>query len=186
MNPGEEPIPTLFITGAPGNGKTALARELSEILWRVREPHAVIDLDELARGVLAERSLDFNLTLALENLAAVWANFYRHGVRRAVLARVILSESDVTRLAAAIPSCDMTVCRVVADDVVANRRIRERDPGLGADFLAAVGPEISDQLGELDLPGFTVQNNASTSITDLALEVLERANWPRPHRGEND
>jgi hypothetical protein len=185
VKPGEARIPTLFITGAPGNGKTALARELSELLSRVHEPHAVIDLDELTRGALAERSLDFNLTLALENLAAVWTNFYRHGVRRAVLARIILSESDISRLAGAIPGCDMTVCHVVADDVVASRRIRKRDPGLEADFLEEVGPEVTDQLEELDLPGFTVLNNASTSITDLALEVLERAHWPRPHREEN-
>ena len=65
-------VPTLFITGAPGSGKTTLAREMSEILALVLEPYALIDLDELARGVIPEQSLDFNLDLAVDNLAAVW------------------------------------------------------------------------------------------------------------------
>ena len=46
------PVEVLFLTGQPGSGKTALAKELSELLWQCREPHAVIDLDELCRGVL--------------------------------------------------------------------------------------------------------------------------------------
>jgi Cdc6-like AAA superfamily ATPase len=31
------PVPTLFITGAPGSGKTAFAKEVSELLWQVDE-----------------------------------------------------------------------------------------------------------------------------------------------------
>jgi adenylylsulfate kinase-like enzyme len=38
-------VDVLFLTGQPGAGKSAVAKELSELLWRVREPHAVIDLD---------------------------------------------------------------------------------------------------------------------------------------------
>jgi adenylylsulfate kinase-like enzyme len=59
MQAEREGVPTLFITGAPGSGKTALAKEVSELLWRMREPHAVVDVDELSRGVLPGGTSDF-------------------------------------------------------------------------------------------------------------------------------
>ena len=72
------------------------------------------------------------------------------------------------------------LCRVVSEGGVAADRIRQRDPGISASFLAEVGPAVTDQIDRLRLPGFTVHNNAATSITGLALEVLQRAGWPHP------
>lgn len=64
--------PALFITGPPGSGKTALAKEISEVLWRAREPHGIVDLDELCRGLLhGDTAPGFHVRLAAENLAAV-------------------------------------------------------------------------------------------------------------------
>jgi hypothetical protein len=65
-----------------------------------------------------------------------------------------------------------------------NERIRERDPGLEAAFVTEVAPEVSEQLAELDLSGFTVENDSRTPITKLAFEVLQRTGWPRPDRSE--
>jgi hypothetical protein len=180
---GRERVPTLLVTGAPGAGKTAVAREMSEMLSRVGEPHALIDLDELTRGTLAEPSLDFNLSLAVENLAAVWENFRKRGVRRALLARVILSLDEVHRFASAIPGSDVTVCRVAADADVEDRRIRERDPGISASFLSELAPDVEEQMAGLRLPGFTVHNGPDTSITELARAVLQRARWPAGYDG---
>ena len=45
----DDGIPVLLLTGAPGAGKTALAKEIGEQLFHAAVPHAVIDLDELAR-----------------------------------------------------------------------------------------------------------------------------------------
>ncbi len=175
-------VPTLFITGAPGSGKTALAKEVSELLWRVHEPHAVVDVDELCRGVLPEGTSDFNRALAVENLAAVWANFERAGVRRLVLARVIQSAEDLDRFAQAIPGCDLAVCRVTAPRSTIVDRIRRREAGSAASFLERVSRELDGEIARLDLPGFVVENGDARSIGDLALEVLERIDWPRPMR----
>jgi hypothetical protein len=174
----EDRVPTLLVTGAPGAGKTALARELSEMLARIGEPHALVDLDELTRGVLPEGSLDFNLSLAVENLAAIWENFRKRGARRALLARVILSVDEVGRFASAIPGSEVTVCRIVSEAGVEDRRIRERDPGISASFVAEVASDVEEQMAGLHLPGFTVHNGSATSITELAREVLRRAQWP--------
>ena len=105
-------------------------------------------------------------------------------MRRAILARVIQSESYVDRLAAAIPGCELTVCRVVADEAVTTDRILDRDPGLEASFVTVVAPAVNDRLAELDLPGFTVDNDARTLITELAFQVLQRLGWPYPSRSE--
>ena len=51
--PADNPVEVLFLTGQPGAGKTAVAKELGELLWKIREPHAIIDLDELCRGCTA-------------------------------------------------------------------------------------------------------------------------------------
>ena len=98
----------------PVPGKTALAKEVSELLWQVDEPHAVIDVNELCRGVLPAGTTDFNRSLAVENLAAVWANFERAGVRRLVLARAIQSADDLDYFAQAISGCTLAACRVTA------------------------------------------------------------------------
>jgi hypothetical protein len=73
---------------------------------------------------------------------------------------------------------------VVADDALTTDRIRERDPGLEAEFVTEVAPEVSDQLDELDLPGLVVENDAGAPITELAFDVLQRTGWPRPPRSE--
>ena len=175
-------VPTLFVTGAPGSGKTALAKEVSELLWRVREPHAVIDVDELCRGVLPGGPSDFNRSLALENLAAVWKNFSAAGFRRLILARVIQSRDDLDLYAHAIPGCDLTVCRVAVEHSIVTTRLREREPGLAGVFLTTAASALDDVVVGLDLPGFVVENGDERSITDLAFEVLDRIDWPRPSR----
>ena len=170
-------VPTLFITGAQGPGRP-LAKEVSELLWRVHEPHAVVDVDELCRGVLPEGTSDFNRALAVENLAAVWTNFERAGVRRLVLARVIQSTEDLDRFAQAIPGCDLAVCRVTAPRSTIVDRIRRREAGSAASFLERVSRELDGEIARLDLPGFVVENGDARSIGDLAVECSSESTGP--------
>jgi dephospho-CoA kinase len=171
-------VPALFLTGAPGSGKTALAHEISELLWQIDEPHAVIDLDELGRGVIPGGSDDFNLTLTIDNMKAVWENFRATGVRRLVLARVVRTHEELQRLCAAIPECEVNVWRVLAPEEEIAARITRREAGSARDFLLKVARQINAD--SADLPGATVVNDGTRSITDIARTVLEHAHWPYP------
>ncbi len=171
-------VPAIFLTGGPGSGKTALAHEISELLWRLGEPHAVIDLDELGRGVIPGGSDDFNLSLTVDNMKAVWENFRAAGVRRLVLARVVRTPAELQRLVDAIPECDVTVWHVVASDEAIAARIARREAGSARDFLLTVARDLNaDSTGLL---GTRVVNEGAASITDVARSVLTQAHWPCP------
>jgi hypothetical protein len=175
----DSPVEVLFLTGQPGAGKSAVAKELSEMLWRSREPHAVIDLDELCRGLLPTKSTDFNRSLAVANLTAVWANFYAAGVRRLILARIIESPDDIHQFGGAIPNAHITVCLLNAPQDIVQQRITEREPGTARNFLLTVTNRIAEQIASLDLPGIRV-DNGQRPLNQVAREILEYAGWPCP------
>src|SRR4051812_94517 len=115
----EDKVEVLFLTGQPGAGKSAVAREMGELLWRSREPYAIIDIDELCRGYFPAQGSNFNRSLVVANLSAVWVNFYAAGVRRLILARIIESMEDLAVFGKVIPNAQITVCllRVPAETI---------------------------------------------------------------------
>jgi hypothetical protein len=174
-------VPGLFVTGAPGSGKTALAKEIGELLWRSKQPHAVIDLDELCRGLFPDDSAPgLHVGLAAENLASLWSSFRRRGAQRLIVARIIESVNELAAVEAAVPDCDLVVCRLVVEPAMLEQRLRRREPGSSAAFLTSVSPRIASTIGQLDLPGVSISNDGATSITDLATIVLDRLHWPHP------
>jgi len=170
-------VEVLFLTGQPGAGKTAVAKEIGELLWKIREPHALIDIDELCRGVLPTKSPDFNRSLAVANLKAVWANFYAAGVRRLILARIVESPDDLDLFGGAIPNARITVCFIHAPAETIQQRITEREAGSARHFLLSVSPRIAERMAALNLPGIHVDND-QRPLNEVAQEVLERAGWP--------
>ena len=150
------------------------------MLCQIDEPHAVIAIDELARGVLPGGSTDFNRSLAVRNLGLVWASFAAAGVRRLVLERIVQTVGDVAALRDALPDCEIVVCRVNASAATIAPRIAGREPGSAREFLTRVSPEIAACLDRLDLGGFTVDNDGDVSVTALAHRVLAQIGWPRP------
>jgi hypothetical protein len=179
-SPEIEPVPTLFITGAPGAGKSALAHEISELLWQVQEPHAVIAIDELCRGVLPAGTPDFNRLLGARNLEAVWANFAAAGVRRLVLDRILLSAEDLDMVQQAVPAAAIVVCRLDVDPALLADRISHREAGSARPFLTRVSAELAPTIAALDLQAVTLTNGPDRAITDLAHELLTLVGWPQP------
>ncbi len=174
---GNAQVDVLFLTGQPGSGKTAVAKEIGEMLWRIREPHALIDVDELCRGVLPTKTVDFNRSLAIANLKAVWANFYAAGVRRLILARMIESAEDLEQYRAAFPNARIMFCLMQVPPELIQERLTIREQGSARDFLLNITNQIAERIAMLDLPGIVVQNG-QRPLKEVALEVLERATWP--------
>jgi adenylylsulfate kinase-like enzyme len=172
-------VAVLFLTGQPGAGKTAVAKELGELLWQSREPHAIIDLDELCRGVLPTQTSDFNRSLAIANLTAVWANFYAAGVRRLILARIIQSPDDLEQFGGAIPNARITICLLRAPAETIQQRITEREQGSARTFLLSVTAGIGEKIDSLELPGICVEND-QRPLNEVAREFLESAGWQCP------
>ena len=166
------------MTGAPGAGKTALIKEISEVLYRADEHHAVVDLDELCRGVFPASAADFGLDLAIENLAAVWSNFKRRGVRRLVAARIVQSADELVRISSALPDCEFTICRLTAAPAVLESRIHRREAGSSAPFLSSVVQRLAQDIDAIEFPMITVDNGPQASIIELANQVLRSAGWP--------
>ena len=106
-------LPAVLITGAPGAGKSAVAKEVHELLRLADVRNAMIDLDALGK-VFPEADLPFNSQLILSNLAAIWPNYRSLHLERLVLARILLSDDEVDAYRFAIPEMDLSVCRLEA------------------------------------------------------------------------
>jgi predicted kinase len=176
----------LLITGTVGAGKTAVAREVGELLRLTRVAGGmkmacgVIDLDALsyvAPGPVGDR---FHSEFVLENLEAVWPNYAARGVDHLVLARYVGAAHEVEAYRKAIPSATVTVCRVTAPAETVRDRLRRRECGIARDFLMALSRTLAAEIDELALEDFVVDNGPDRSVTDVAREVAERVGWPVP------
>ena len=173
-------IPALLVTGAPGAGKTALAKEMGEQLFHAEEPHAVVDLDELARVRPAVADEDAWGRLVVDNLRVMWPNYLRVGVRRVVLAGIIRSAATVEAYRSALPGAELTVARVHAPLATMEARLRSREPGTQRRFLLEAAPRLDGHIARLGVEDLVIENAADQSIALLARGVLDRLGWPSP------
>jgi dephospho-CoA kinase len=171
-------LPTVLLTGAPGVGKTAVAKEMGELLLRAGVRHAVIDLDALGEASPPCADGTFNSPLVARNLAAIWPNYRDHGVDRLVLARIVGGSDELFAYRSAVPEADMKICRIIAPASTVTDRLMARETGVKQDFLLRITHDLGEQLRHLGVEDFTVQNGPDNSLTNVALEVLGLLGWP--------
>ncbi len=71
----------------------------------------------------------------------------------------------------------ITVCFLNAPEETIRKRITDREPGTARAFLLTVTTHIGERIAGLNIPGIHV-NNDQRPLTEVAREILERANWP--------
>ena len=172
-------LPTLLLTGTVGAGKTSVAEEISNLLYEIDIPHACIDLDWLCQLHPAAAHDPHHQTLMFANLTAVWKNFRRRAPRYLVLARLWESRAELRQYQQAIPEAAITVVRVVASEATIQQRLRQREVGSFFDPLWNRSRELEIILDSAGADDFEVSNDGRP-LRQVAKEVLERVNWPRP------
>ena len=168
-------VPTLFITGTVGAGKTTVASEISDVLAELEIPNAAVDLDALCWQW--PPTSPWNADLTLENLAAIWPNYHAHGATRLILAGVLEDPAELARYRTAVPGAQIIVCRLVAPEPVRVSRLLGRmRPGPSRDWHLNRTVELEDILSRRGVAEFTV-DNGDRPARDVAVEVLVRAGW---------
>jgi hypothetical protein len=164
--------------------------EATDLLAAQGVVHAAIDLDMLGVAHLptaaspessssgsgspnANASVD---DLMYANLAAVCSNYARAGVERLLIARALETRAELDRLRTAVRAARVVVCRVRAPVAAMEARVRGREAGIEqAKYVRRVA-ELEKLLDVAGLEDFSVRND-NRSVTDVAREVLQRADW---------
>jgi hypothetical protein len=98
-------VSVLVISGSMGAGKTTVMNEATDLLAAQGIVHAAIDLDTLGIVHLPPGALTDDLMYA--NLAAIWANYARAGVKRLLIARALETRAELDRLRAVVPRAQL-------------------------------------------------------------------------------
>ena len=167
----------LVISGTIGVGKTAVLEAIATLMERRGMPCAFIDLDWLGQAVPAPDDDPYNNGLIFENLAAVWPNYARRGLRRLVVARVVEDSGDRQRFARALDGADVTICHLTASEEERRRRLqaRELDPQWRDWFLRRTA-DLAISLEAGGVYDFAVENENRTPAESAEL-VANLLGW---------
>lgn len=168
----------LLISGPVGVGKTTVAHELSGLLEAEGVPHCFVDLDSLAQTYPRDPSDPYGTALALENLAAVWANGRKRGARNLVVSRVIEARAEALDIARVVGLAEPVVCRLTASDETLLTRVRQREVGAGLDWHEKRALELASQMKALRFEDFLVKTD-DRSVPDIAAEIHRQVRWLR-------
>ena len=174
-------VPTLFVTGSCGVGKSRIVAEIFDVLAGADVAGAAVDLDALAWKW--PQDTPFNRELKFENLTATWPNYLAHGATRLVLAGVLQDRGELARYEDAIPGASITVCRLIAPESLRISRLVERmPPGPHRDWHVQRTVELEEILARNNAEDFTVSNDERPP-QEVAREVLSRIGWLSLDRG---
>lgn len=113
----------LVLNGSPGSGKSTMANLIAEQLRESDIPHAVIDVDELARVYPEE-----HMTMMWDNLSLIWKN-YKKIPNIKVLLPVCIDDKEALEALKNATLCDrFTICELTAPVDLLKSRVAEREP----------------------------------------------------------
>lgn len=180
--PGE----VLWLCGATAVGKSTVGWEVAGRSRGAGHTTGFVDLRQI--GFLGPAA-DHRLRAA--NLAAVQAEFHRHGARRLVVVGPVGNRSQIAHYTEALPAATVLLVRLHASRDQLAERIRGRGEGGGppiagdelrgqpATVLAAAHEAAAAQAAALDRAavGDVRVDTDGRAVADIAAEIVERAGW---------
>ena len=171
----EAVIPTLWISGPVGVGKTTVGYEVSTLLDRAGVHHTFVEYDVLAQTYPAPPDDRFNTRLSLRILVDLWGHAAAAGSRNLVLARVLETAEGLAAVQAALPDHDIFVVQLRASAETLVARVAVREIGLGYDWHAARAVELIDILDRA--PADARIDTDGKTVVDVAEEIVALVAW---------
>ena len=165
-------VPTIFITGPVGVGKTIVASDVSWLAEAAGIPHGGLDVDGVTWMHPAPPS-----ELAYENVRSVWEAYRLAGATHLILAQVIYSRADLEGFRAAVPGADITVFRLRAElGTLLDRVVRRERDGPGAPIHLRQAEELFHQMESAGVEDHVVETDERPAH-DVAREIFKLSGW---------
>jgi hypothetical protein len=95
------------------------------------------------------------------------------------MAGAIETRSELAQLRDAVGATELVVCRLMAPLTTMDQRVRVREPGIWQQKYVDRIAILEDVLDKASVQDFSVVNDGSRPVTDVAREILQRAGWVR-------
>ena len=165
-------VPTIFITGPVGVGKTIVASDVSWLADEAGIPHGGLDVDAVT-WVHPEPPRE----MAYENAGAVWESYRRAGATHLILAQVIYSRAELEGFRTAVPGAEITVFRLRADLETLLARVAQRERGgLGEAIHKRQAEQLFHEMEAARVEDHLVET-AGRSAHEVATEIFELSGW---------
>jgi hypothetical protein len=165
-------VPTIFITGPVGVGKTIVASDVSWLAEAAGIPHGGLDVDAVT-WVHPEAPPQ----LAHENVRSIWDAYRRAGATHLVPAQVICSRDDLDGYRVAVPGADITVFRLRAElETLLDRVAKRERQGPGAAIHRRQAEELFRLFEEAGVEDHLIQTDGR-SPHEIATEIFRLSGW---------
>jgi hypothetical protein len=167
-------VPTIFITGPVGVGKTIVASDVSWLAEAAGIPHGGLDVD-----AVTWLHPDPPSELGYENTRAVWDSYRRAGATHLILAQVIYSRAELDGFRQAVPGADITVFRLRADlETLLARVARRERGGLGEAVHSRQAEKLFAEMEAARVEDHLVETGGRPAH-EVAMEIFELSGWSR-------
>lgn len=171
----------VFLNGTVGAGKTTTAVTLSDLLRAQREPHGLVDLDQLRLVFPARPEDPFQHEVELANLRDVARNYRSAGAVKMIVAGVLENPHEIPRYVAALGAESLLICRLLVSAGAARARLNHRHAtdSEGRDWHLHRTGELSTVLDRAGVDDVEVDTTRCTPL-EVAREVGRHAGWRLP------